>query len=122
MFCFSRFSRSPVIWTNSLVKFNFFQNRFCSEKSFQSSVNVVKAVKGEHKNCEEEKLSNLILENTLVHRSSMVPEIGLHLITPKTKLWNDPYDEGKTFGSDPFWYFHYFKFILDLKSRSFKVH
>jgi hypothetical protein len=97
MFCFSR---SPVImWTNIIVKSKFiFQNRFCSETSFKCST-IAKATNFESKSENE----NLILKNTVVHRSVMVPEIGLHLITPNTKLWNDPYDEGKTFGSDPFW-------------------
>lgn len=44
-----------------------------------------------------------IRENTEVHASLMVPELSLHLITPSTRLWKDPYDDGKTFGLDPFW-------------------
>ena len=52
---------------------------------------------------EQKTTASLIVENTVKHQSLMVPELSLYLITPSTSLWKAPYDEGKTFGSDPFW-------------------
>ena len=59
--------------------------------------------------CSKDNLERLIIGNTVIHRSLMVPEISLRLITPDTKLWtaavgrDDAEGVENIFQNDPFW-------------------
>ena len=48
---------------------------------------------------------NYIKENTEITRDHLTPEIGLHLVTPKCRLWTAP--EADAICPDPFWAFYW---------------
>ena len=49
-------------------------------------------------------VERVIVDNTVIHRSKMVPELSLRLITPATNLWTATSEaDQKLFPSDPFW-------------------
>lgn len=69
---------------------------------------------------ERAKLTKLIKGNTEITQDHMTPEIALHLITPKCKLWHEKGEDSPFV--DPFWAFYWpggqvlSRFILDNKN------
>ena len=90
---FSRLSCSPVFWTMNISRTSGYltvrEQKFSTRNRFEEEL--------------VQQFSRLVVDNTVIHRSMMVPEIALRLITPASKLWTASYGEEKLFPSDPFW-------------------
>lgn len=67
---------------------------------------VVKLISKNHYTCSEQQLYAAKIKNsTIVCTNHLTPEIKLHLITEKCKLWHLPADQCEF--NDPFWAFYW---------------
>lgn len=48
-----------------------------------------------------------IIENTIISRSHLTPEISLRLITSECQIFHEPINENFVFPQDPFWGFYW---------------